>query len=71
MVLAFSIAVNTTILRWHATKTVGVSDEPSLWKIEIFFEPQLDYICQPYWITGNNLGDFEILKVNEYQPKAT
>lgn len=47
-----------------------MSDEPSLWKIEIFFEPQFDYICQPYWITGNNLGDFENPKVNKYRSKV-
>ena len=34
--------VNTTILQYHVTKTTGASDEPSLWEIEIFFDPEID-----------------------------
>lgn len=34
--------VETTILRYHVTKTTGASDEPSLWEIEIFFDPEID-----------------------------
>ena len=34
--------VKTTILRYHVTETRGPSDEPSLWEIEIFFDPELD-----------------------------
>lgn len=34
--------VETTILRYHMTKTTGPSDEPSVWEIEIFFDPEID-----------------------------
>jgi hypothetical protein len=34
--------VKTTTLRYHVTETRGPSDEPSLWEIEIFFDPELD-----------------------------
>lgn len=34
--------VKTTILRYHMTKTTGPSDEPSVWEIEIFFDPEID-----------------------------
>ena len=34
--------IQTTILQYHVTKTVGASDEPSLWEIEIFFDPEID-----------------------------
>lgn len=34
--------VETTILRYHVTKATGASDEPSLWEIEIFFDPEID-----------------------------
>jgi hypothetical protein len=33
--------VKTTIIRYHVTKTRGASDEPSLWEIEIFSDPEL------------------------------
>jgi hypothetical protein len=33
--------VTTTTLRYHMTKATGPSDEPSLWEIEIFFDPEL------------------------------
>lgn len=34
--------VQTTILQYHVIKTTGASDEPSLWEIEIFFDPEID-----------------------------
>jgi len=40
-ILTFDTVV-TTILRYHITKATGPSDEPSLWEIEIFFDPELD-----------------------------
>ncbi len=39
--------VTTTTLRYHVTKTVGASDEPSLWEIEIFSDPELFLSVQP------------------------
>jgi hypothetical protein len=39
--------VTTTTLRYHMTKTTGPSDEPSLWEIEIFFDPELAMPVQP------------------------
>ncbi|MDP6751604.1 MAG: hypothetical protein QGH37_32215 [Candidatus Poribacteria bacterium] len=38
-VLTFK-TVETTVLRYHMTKTVDASSEPSLWEIEIFFDPE-------------------------------
>lgn len=32
--------VETTVLRYHMTKTVDASSEPSLWEIEIFYDPE-------------------------------
>jgi hypothetical protein len=37
----------TTILRYHVTKATGPSDEPSLWEIEIFFDPELSVSVHP------------------------
>ena len=34
--------VQTTILQYHVIKTTGASDGPSLWEIEIFFDPEID-----------------------------
>jgi hypothetical protein len=34
--------VDTKILQYHVTKATGASDEPSLWEIEIFFDPEID-----------------------------
>ena len=39
--------VTTTTLRYHVTKPTGASDEPSLWEIEIFFDPELATPVQP------------------------
>ena len=40
-ILTFN-TVQTTILQYHVIKTTGASDEPSLWEIEIFFDPEID-----------------------------
>ena len=40
-VLTFK-TIETTGLRYHMTKTVGVSSEPSLWGIEIFYDQKSD-----------------------------
>jgi len=40
-VLTFK-TVETTVLRYHMTKNVGVSSEPSLWGIEIFYDQKSD-----------------------------
>ncbi len=39
--------VETTILRYHVTKATGASDEPSLWEIEIFSDPELFLPVRP------------------------
>jgi len=39
--------VTTTTLRYHVTKTVGATDEPSVWEIEIFHDPELSMPVQP------------------------
>ena len=39
--------VTTTILRYHVTEATGPSDEPSLWEIEIFFDPKLGAAVNP------------------------
>ncbi|MDP6997385.1 MAG: hypothetical protein QF569_14805 [Candidatus Poribacteria bacterium] len=40
-VLTFK-TVETTVLRYHMTKTVDASSEPSLWEIEIFYDQKSD-----------------------------
>jgi hypothetical protein len=40
-VLTFQ-TVTATVLRYHVTKTVDAASEPSLWEIEIFYDPALD-----------------------------
>jgi len=39
--------VTTNTLRYHVTKTTGASDEPSLWEIEMFFDPGIADPVQP------------------------
>lgn len=44
--LTFDTVVTTT-LRYHVTKATGAADEPSLWEIEIFFDPKLSTAVHP------------------------